>query len=59
MKSSALDQQTGFGEQYNLQTPNQLVFEVEAELIGEAGNKETRAISMDDYKAAIERLYFR
>ena len=59
MKNSAVEQQCGYGHQQDMQNHNQLFFEVDADIIGESDNKEMRTISMDDYKATIERLYFR
>lgn len=38
---------------------NEYSFEVDAELLGEIGNKERRLISIEDYKNMIERLYFK
>ena len=59
MKNSAADQKIEFEHQQFTSKPGQFTFEVDAELLGEIETKEMRTITIDDYKAVIEKLYFR
>ena len=59
MKNSAADQKIEFEHQQFTSNPGRFTFEVDAELLGEIETKEMRTITIDDYKAVIEKLYFR
>lgn len=59
MKNSAADQKIEFEHQQFTSNPGQFTFEVDAELLGEIETKEMRTITINDYKAVIEKLYFR
>jgi len=59
MKDIVNDQTFELSNHQLMSSHNQLVFKVDADLIGGPSNKETREIALDEYKELIERLYFK